>query len=1757
MASQCKTLGSLNYSSYNVISQNRFGILAYSSRLNIYFVDLLCNPPLILDSKTIVKAHNARIISLSFNNCEDNEFLASVGENNGIKVWDTKTGDIINASSCKDSTCIEWIHGSPNTLIFVLDPKYIVKWNVITNSFSKIKTNSDQKVSIIVSNSKSPHLLALGHYSGAITILDIVQETVLKKLISHSNELTSLSWSSTAFDMLVSASLDLSLRVWKIDENKPLKVYKFPTRGKVEEKKRLRIMAIFHPSNTDVIICNNIWGEVGEVIFSEEGKPNFTSYSKTVSAIRGLQGFFTYSKGRTDENKNSLLFCFDINKLLIWNVVEKKCIMQLPFVSGTVKQLANSTTNPNLCAICPGDGIVRILNTQTETNLDMSFIFVNYKTKILCASWHPILENILAFGTSEGRIGVIDIFKRKLLFYFETFHAESVYSMCWGPYKNSLTEGEDNGKYFLYSCGGGIVYLSDFNRPNESSLNISELLNQPSNLEKTDNSSVCWKNDYSCICFGTFKGFIDVYNVNFDFLIRYEIDVKTTESIIFHPESTYVSPEGSPLRFWLACQGNNENIYICDTSKIFEKENIIGGPFKKLSGHKKNVTSICWSQHIDGQLVSGSKDGSIIIWNVSAGTIIASYTPNREMVCTVQWSTFDQDAIYSAGFDSCVRTWKISEHLGVQSLNTAPRKHSNFEAMVKVSEEASLTQLKKNPDNLENSSRTNVDNQVSESKNEDSLDTSTINWQKGNMRDWKEKNREYKNGLFPYYSTKMPKEAELKDCIQLANILSKKNSLNVTENEDSFEDSDVYTDDEIQRLGLYINRLTTLRMVEMEVEAPEKFKYANNTKIHLSVMAGKIKNILKNAAENGKLTHYHISIAPSVSYSFWLELCEKFATQLILDNRPYEACTYFLICNKLYEAINVLMEKGNVVDALVLAKSRLLESDPLITKLIMTARKKFILQSDTMKEIKCYLTLNNPMEAVKTLASLKEPIFIKAAIHICRKYHLNKETEKYIFEYMMSCLLKSEWNSLKQLIEEEPNLQVYNAMFIVHEAFHHHILQLKNKHKMYVQKIFCLPDSSEPIEFWAGEVCKDSKQSFIEYCYDLLLSKGLLSGDKGSLQNSLEALEIMLSKWKAFDSSYNTDAFITISIYITKFILLSVMEEFERATVNYLKALDSSFDIAYLPKIFCSLCLPLRLLWNHDTRNIMCEQITVDIENDSNNVLSQFKKKFRSISDTLVFPKEQSFTVIFSKEDLYSNLCLLTDKIGKKLSVMDMNECILAYFLSYLINDLLQLVGKKDLKLKCFIEKDKEVNKNSLICNKSAKKTAVGEKSSLEEIKEIKINDESPKVNETSLQDLIDLALIEADKKTQSLIELETSGTSESNILKCPANEIPYLCADEICLNNTDTNHNLKEHRHKYESNKCENIVKEDSAESDKRETIVKENSVESDKCDTIVKENSAESDKRDTIVKEDTAESDKSETIVKEDTAESETIVKEDSTESDKSETIAKEVGAESEISENTNSHSKCLANIDLFYNLLSFIVYKICQEEFTFLPYLKKRLKYLNTLRATEELNKFSKRNKIESNSDITLKSLKDIQNKTESPPAILNKKLSNGKSATSDVVEINTISDKNEQFPVECPYSSYSFENSDIPKPAVPNNIIKVEASTETEPSTQISTESELMDDDKSKIIDQVSSINLLKNLAEISVFIHLLESKSKELSYPSPFDIIPKVLQILYIVKKKSPCGFVQEKLHKLIHEIISWIQVFTVADETTVCEICHM
>jgi len=48
-------------------------------------------------------------------------------------------------------------------------------------------------------------------------------------------------------------------------------------------------------------------------------------------------------------------------------------------------------------------------------------------------AWHPTNERWLAYGTSEGRVGIYDVLSGKQPIQFRPFHQHSVYVLCWGP----------------------------------------------------------------------------------------------------------------------------------------------------------------------------------------------------------------------------------------------------------------------------------------------------------------------------------------------------------------------------------------------------------------------------------------------------------------------------------------------------------------------------------------------------------------------------------------------------------------------------------------------------------------------------------------------------------------------------------------------------------------------------------------------------------------------------------------------------------------------------------------------------------------------------------------------------------------------------------------------------------------------------------------------------------------------------------------------------------------------------------------------------------------------------------------------------------------------------------------------------------------------------------------------------------------------------------------------------------------------------
>ncbi|GFT16257.1 gem-associated protein 5, partial [Nephila pilipes] len=1404
--SESLVLPFINRYYYQCASQSLSGIFAYGSRCDIFVIKALSNPVEMLDSKCIQLAHSSRVSCVSFCKDKDAELLASTGDNGDIKVWDLKNSNTCVNGGLVSGKTVEWVHGSSNILFYPLDSRHVAKWFLSSNLVRKIKTESDIPVSIMASNKNN--LLALGHHNGTVTIIDIIQEKVLQKFKSHSQDICSLSWNPASQEMLLTTSMDLSIRSWKIGENKPVNSYHAPVgRVRFDDKKKVYIAGIWHPSYQDMVICSNFRGDVGEVCLSKDEIPKFSSYGLDVNA-KGTLNFLTYTK-KTEQGMQDLLIIFDFYKLSVWNISEKKLELKTPLVLGFIYGLSISSLNPNLLAISGSDGLLRIFNDQIDSVERNTSVYLHYKTKIMTVSWHPIYENIIAYGTDEGRVGIIDIFKKKSLYTFETYHTDKTYTVCWGPFKH--LEGSKENEYFVYSCGSNSIFINRLNHSKEQALDFDDFAKVPDLMDSTKKSytELNWNSNFSHVLTASCKGFIDLFNDHFIFLTRFSVEMRSIEYLTWHPERTYASPEGSSLKFWFAASGSDTVLHLFNAAKTlvepFQEEQDSKWESKKLVGHKKRIGALCWSQHNDGHLASASRDGSVLVWNVCTGTILASYLHHKDSVLTVQWSVNDHDMIYSGSEDGTVRMWKISEHANIKPPEKVPPRRKGNRAPKKVckgfrnySEKKEVNSLvDENCESLKNKSLIDEkENDFTDLNDDEALLSSKIGDTAAESSPVSDKGylgeREVKRlrtlypcrstiPLFPFHSliSSATNEVELEDCLQLADVLREKTFTpsGETQISDSLKNSKcTLTNEDILKLGPFTDQMTALKMMEIQAE---KFRIEGNCRNSclLSVMIGNVKDFIERDAINKNLSSFHVSLAPSVSHSFWLETCEKFANQLLEEHQYRQACTYFLMCNKVYEAVSVIAEKVDVMEALTLARARLPDSDPMIKRLLFQARKRYIAHNNQARVAKCLLALNQPLTAAKTLFFVSNPKFMDAAIYIARLYKLDNDIKKYVYLYMMKCLSLDDWNALAVLVNEEPSMKVYSSLIAVHKAFKTHLQYHRMKNKGLVKKSFSQRDSCKPVKFWIGSICMETKDSFINYVYHILLSNNLLPAKTEEMFDILKALEKMFIRKEAYDCVVQAD--IMISLCITQYIFYCILEDYTAANFYFLKIFEFSYHESFFLKAVCCLFIPINLSWNYDTHSIICESETDNSEeNDTGTVLSHFHNINRAIAEEIMSFKSDYITSKFYSKDSY-----LLPTLGENLDVLKrkrINEYVLAYFVANITNDLMKLVDEREIM--CFAEKlrspelQKEDIESSFLSEKSENNIFIQTSTTCDVDIEEKSTQEEITTEEEELRNLIKDVLKDADEKVKFLLNTSKSAVDNDILQENIIPEETSLC---------------------------------------------------------------------------------------------------------------------------------------------------------------------------------------------------------------------------------------------------------------------------------------------------------------------------------------------------------------------------------------------
>ena len=80
-----------------------------------------------------------------------------------------------------------------------------------------------------------------------------------------------------------------------------------------------------------------------------------------------------------------------------------------------------------------------------------------------------------------------------------------------------------------------------------------------------------------------------------------------------------------------------------------------------VQGHSSAVTCVQFNPRVEGQLVSGSTDKTIKVWNVSDGKCLQTLTGHSSGVCCVQFNPRDAEQLVSGSLDRTVKLWSVAD----------------------------------------------------------------------------------------------------------------------------------------------------------------------------------------------------------------------------------------------------------------------------------------------------------------------------------------------------------------------------------------------------------------------------------------------------------------------------------------------------------------------------------------------------------------------------------------------------------------------------------------------------------------------------------------------------------------------------------------------------------------------------------------------------------------------------------------------------------------------------------------------------------------------------------------------------------------------------------------------------------------------------------------------------------------------------------------------------------------------------------------
>uniref|UniRef100_A0A672SYA7 Gem nuclear organelle associated protein 5 n=1 Tax=Sinocyclocheilus grahami TaxID=75366 RepID=A0A672SYA7_SINGR len=1011
---------------------NGKGVLGFGAKNTIYLLNVTASSPAVTGELT---GHTERVSGFAFCPHDGQERIcASTSDDKTVKIWDAGQKILLKEHNVHQST-ISAVHWSPvqKLLLVTGDEKGIV----VCYWFSSNDTQS------FFPEPRTIFCLSCSPHEENYIRTKMISEMSLIRSIDGSNGVTEAAEMGC---YLASGSRDQTVRIWSTARGKGVMTLKLPflkRRGAGVDpvvKERLWLTVHWPKGQPSQIVSSCFGGEIIMWDLMKSGKQKWSLLGSSSDGQNHSRIVFNMSSFRSGDRELLLSTSMD-REIKCWDLASLECCWTLPTLGGFVYCLSFSPVGTGCLALGIGDSMIRVWNTLSIQNqYDIKTFWQGIKSKVTALAWHPIKEGTLAFGTDDGKVGINEVYSNKPPQISSTYHHRTVYSLSWGPPVPPMSFGGSGDKpsYSLYSCAGeGVIFQHDPWKLSGEASNIDKLIRDTNNIKHKipPHTDLSWKPDGSVLAIGNEDGSIEVLKAPMlKLLCTVQQHHKIINSLRWHHEHS----SQNELQYLLASGSSNAIVYVHDLKSVIETPSespvLMTEPFRTLSGHTNKITSLAWSPHHDGRLVTVCYDGTAQVWDVLKEEPVCNYRGHSGRLLCVQWSTVHPDLVWTGGDDFTLHEWAVSkqEHVtppkskkrAEMEKKRGPQKKSKKKKVAPEkgrmkAEERELPlgeEIKgaaeegQSENDKEEEERENTDG-PSVTGNGPSFLLSSLAVSSTSSRFCASSARKPRS-ILPL-STSMdhrPKEELQQDCLTLAAVR--------------------YSHAHIQ-LGLFTDRDALYRMFQEEGDHVEAGHY--DSMVYLRLWKGDLIGAITLAAEKGELTDHLLSLAPMAGYQVWARTVEAYVKQLCHHEQFLKAASHLVSIHKLYEAINLLKSHQLYREAIALARARLQPEDPVLKNLYMSWAAVLEKDGHYATAAKCYLAADSNFDAAKVIAKKGDVISLRTAANLAQISGESELAHSLSLRCAKDLMLFQDWAAAQEVLRTQDSLLGHRLVFSVNE----------------------------------------------------------------------------------------------------------------------------------------------------------------------------------------------------------------------------------------------------------------------------------------------------------------------------------------------------------------------------------------------------------------------------------------------------------------------------------------------------------------------------------------------------------------------------------------------------------------------------------------------------------------------------------------------------------------------------------------------------